>query len=221
METGANNEMDTVETSTVCMAYAPAQIALAFLTVEGVSVRDCSVSYVAQQFHTMQDEDGSYDPVSAALSACRAGDVEILERGAGGGPGSLNMFMQVSSGAQAGVYNDVDSLWDRVRYFSQCLARIKDAFDAGRVFTCGFLESLYVQLHLLSSACLHHVFAGELGDCANGIAFPWECGRGIGGQGWPQYAAILSDFAARMPFKTLVVRVPTDDENSNKQYLDS
>ena len=70
-------------------------------------------------------------------------------------------------------------------------------------------------------ACLHHVLAGELGDCANGIAFPWECGRGIGGQGWPQYAAILSDFAARMPFKTLVVRVPTDDENSNKQYLDS
>lgn len=135
--------MDVVETDTVCMAYAPAQIALAFLTVEGVSVRDCSVSYVAQQFHTMQDEDGSYDPVSAALSACRAGDVEILERGAGGGPGFLNMFMQVSSGAQAGVYNDVDSLWDRFRYFSQCLARIKDAFDSGRVFTCGFSESLY------------------------------------------------------------------------------
>ena len=138
--------MDTVETSTVCMAHAPAQIALAFLTVEGVSVRDCSVSYVAQQFHTMQDEDGSYDPVSAALSACRAGDVEILEGDVGGGPGFLNIFMQVSSGAQAGVYNDVDSLWDRFRYFSQCLARIKDAFDAGRVFTCGFSQSLYVQI---------------------------------------------------------------------------
>jgi len=216
LDISANDEMDAVETSTVCMAYAPAQIALAFLTVKGVSVRDCSVSYVAQQFHTMQDEDGSYDPVSAALSACRAGDVEILEGDAGGGPGFLNMFMQISSGAQAGVYNDVDSLWDRFRYFSQCLARIKDAFDSGRVFTCGFSESLYVQLHILSSACLHHVLAGELGDCANGIAFPWECGRGIGGQGWPQYAAILSDFAARMPFKTLVVR-----ENSNEQYLDS
>ena len=95
--------MDTVETGTVCMAYAPAQIALAFLTVEGVSVRDCSVSYVAQQFHMMQDEDGSYesyDPVSAAVSACRAGDVEILEGDAEGGPGFLNMFIQVSSGAQ-------------------------------------------------------------------------------------------------------------------------
>ena len=49
--------------------------------------------------------------------------------------------------------------------------------------------------------------SGELGDCRNGVAFPWNIGCGLAGGDWHRYSDVLAGFANTVPFRTLVIKI--------------